>query len=792
MPETMPETIFNHLLWSTVTAALALAAVWLLRKQSASLRCLILLLAVARFAVPTTWFVDAGESLGPEFPSLVNIVAPVHSIAAEEVAANDVAPVMLEQTEVPAELLSPEDPISEKTAPVAGAATQPSPGIPWTSIAGALWAAGVVVLAFMAWRRSRTRWAEAREPNVTEREALWLAAEKIGTRTIPVLRIVDRSKVPSARGWWNATVLLPDGLSEELGAEELDAVLAHEAAHLKRLDNLWGAVVLAVTALFWFHPLVWLLRHRFYVERETACDEMVLAAGAEPGSYADAIAKVCQYATGLGAPGYLTASIGGANLKRRMKHILRATPVPLLSRSWAGAAMVVLAGTLIIPMTQGLAQAPRDVISSSVTDSTTAETQLRDHIRQKVQALNDARQERTDNMARQTINPDFVVDPDIEARVRLLEEQLGAYEQQLAEAKRADDSPKFLELLARIQEARDSLYQLGAESARRTFAPGTSPSTQRERLAAKPQQSADGNSTTSAAQDQASNTDTTLLDFYRQEIERVYQNQGSDISDVSTWPDEMVRGMYLTEVAHDYAGGIEAFEKLVEQDPQEPKYRSMLGNVYVRAERYEDALQAYDAELSLLDDPVEQAKVWFKKGETLRRADNYPEAIEAFQESSRLDPEDVAPVVQAALLYLVTGRYDEEIAQYKQVLKLDPDNVIALNNLAYGLVESGGDLSQALDYAERAQQLQPDNAEIQDTAGLLQLENGKLDDAVRSFKAAMDGKFDSATFQGHLLAALDAKTNPTPEEAELRQVLRQAPSRDRDSQIHSLLREIVE
>ncbi len=455
MSEMMSETILNHLLWSTVTAALALGVVWLLRKQSASLRCLILLLAVARFAVPTGWFVDAGESLGLEFPSLVKIFAPVPEVALKEapagaVAMTDAVPVIQEQAEVPLE------PRSEKVAPVTGAATPP-PGIPWTSIIAAAWAAGVVVLALFAWRRSRTHWTEVRAATPGEREALWLAAEKVGMRTIPTLRIVERSKVPSARGWWNAMVLLPDGLSDELSPEELDAVLAHEAAHLKRLDNLWGAAVMAITALFWFHPLVWILRHRLYVERETACDEMVLATGATPDGYANAIAKVCRYAAGLGAPGYLTASIGGANLKQRLEHILRAASVPHLGWRAVAASVVAVAMTLIIPMTQGLAQTSRDTAPSA---------------------------------------------------------------------------------------------------------------------------------------NEVSTTDGTLLDFYRQELARAYPAKGSN-PDISSWPDEMVRGMYLTEIAHDFTGGMEAFQKLVEQNPQEPKYRSMLGNVYVRTERYDDALRQY-------------------------------------------------------------------------------------------------------------------------------------------------------------------------------------------------------
>jgi beta-lactamase regulating signal transducer with metallopeptidase domain len=100
---------------------------------------------------------------------------------------------------------------------------------------------------------------------------------------------------PGLVGIFRATLLLPDSIAEKLTMAEFQSIIAHEACHMRRRDNLWAALHMLVEAIFWFWPPVWWLGARLIAERERACDEAVLAAGNEPQTYAESILKVCKH-----------------------------------------------------------------------------------------------------------------------------------------------------------------------------------------------------------------------------------------------------------------------------------------------------------------------------------------------------------------------------------------------------------------------------------------------------------------------------------------------------------------
>lgn len=97
-----------------------------------------------------------------------------------------------------------------------------------------------------------------------------------------------RDVMPMAWGLFRRTILLPT-CSDAWPASRRRAVLCHELAHAKRRDGLSHLVVHVCCGLYWFHPLVWFAAHRVAEERERACDDIVLMAGAEAADYAELI-----------------------------------------------------------------------------------------------------------------------------------------------------------------------------------------------------------------------------------------------------------------------------------------------------------------------------------------------------------------------------------------------------------------------------------------------------------------------------------------------------------------------
>src|SRR5678815_3368799 len=98
--------------------------------------------------------------------------------------------------------------------------------------------------------------------------------------------------------------------------DRIEAILAHEVAHVHRRDNLAAMVHMAVEALCWFHPLVWWIGARLIDERERACDEDVLGRGSAAEVYAESILKTCRFS--IESPLRCVAGVTGADLKRRI------------------------------------------------------------------------------------------------------------------------------------------------------------------------------------------------------------------------------------------------------------------------------------------------------------------------------------------------------------------------------------------------------------------------------------------------------------------------------------------
>jgi beta-lactamase regulating signal transducer with metallopeptidase domain len=166
--------------------------------------------------------------------------------------------------------------------------------------------------------------------------------QRIGLQKHVELRLSPSRMEPALLGLWAPEITIPEGLSEQLSAAELDAVMLHELAHAKRWDNLSSAFAHAVVCVFWFHPLLWWIERRLIFERELACDEMVIHFGVPPESYVAGILKVCPFHLSEAVAG---VSGVGSNLKNRLEVIMSLSvrkPIPYAPKVLLGALIAVM------------------------------------------------------------------------------------------------------------------------------------------------------------------------------------------------------------------------------------------------------------------------------------------------------------------------------------------------------------------------------------------------------------------------------------------------------------------
>jgi beta-lactamase regulating signal transducer with metallopeptidase domain/HEAT repeat protein len=227
----------------------------------------------------------------------------------------------------------------------------------------ALWLAGVAILSLRlagGIRYTRRLLRGAMRPSDPRLEAaVRRLAAIVGVRRAVRVLETARGQVPLVMGWLKPILIVPASAVVGLSPAQLELILVHELAHIRRSDYFVNVLQTVAETLLFYHPAVWWLSARIREEREHCCDDIVLeTAGADGVTYARALLAVEE---GRGAAIGLAAAATGGSLMRRVRRLVAGEPARLdLGSRWA-AGVIGVAAVAVAANAMAGAGAPQTV-----------------------------------------------------------------------------------------------------------------------------------------------------------------------------------------------------------------------------------------------------------------------------------------------------------------------------------------------------------------------------------------------------------------------------------------------
>ncbi len=221
------------------------------------------------------------------------------------------------------------------------------------------WVAGVLLFSMRlgaGWWQMKRLAREGMAFELREGQALLAkACEHLGIKRPIKLLKSALVEVPTVFGWLRPVVLLPASTLAGLSPQQLETLLAHELAHVRRHDWLVNLLQSAVETVLFYHPAVWWVSGQIRLERENCCDDMVVEAYGDPAEYAGALARL----ESLRGTGQWAVAASGGSLLQRVRRLLGQPPASTGFGAWvAGAAIVLAAGLWFSEAGNATAEAP--------------------------------------------------------------------------------------------------------------------------------------------------------------------------------------------------------------------------------------------------------------------------------------------------------------------------------------------------------------------------------------------------------------------------------------------------
>ena len=225
---------------------------------------------------------------------------------------------------------------------------------PWLPLMIVVWLLGVVALAI----RLLLTWVQVRRLETcgvlpTEPEHLRLMqqlATRLGVRR--AVRLLESSlvEVPTVIGWLKPVILLPIASVNSLTVSQLEAILAHELAHIRRADYAVNLLQSLIETLLFYQPAVWWISSRIRQEREHCCDDLAASISGDTAGYVAALVRMEELRC---EPRTVAVAARGGNLLSRVRRLLipvapEASFRDRVSPWWlTGAAALLIVGALI-------------------------------------------------------------------------------------------------------------------------------------------------------------------------------------------------------------------------------------------------------------------------------------------------------------------------------------------------------------------------------------------------------------------------------------------------------------
>ncbi len=224
-----------------------------------------------------------------------------------------------------------------------------------------LWLLGLLAIGVsFVWRSRRLseRWNSDRrefEPPAWLHELIAETAQRVGLSAPPPVVLTARVGSPAVFGLFRATLLVPLSLIQRGPSRDLKYMLLHELMHIQRRDLPLQFLTLLVQMLYWFHPLIYLVRSRTYGLREICCDASVAARlRAETPAYRETLVRAIQSLLGRSAADAPIHALGlfdaTDNMAERLRHLRDDAWRWHRARSHGALALSVIPLLTIVPM----------------------------------------------------------------------------------------------------------------------------------------------------------------------------------------------------------------------------------------------------------------------------------------------------------------------------------------------------------------------------------------------------------------------------------------------------------